>query len=245
MALVGCTQMATDTTGLLQRMLPRLDATHLAVCIAVSKLFETSPENRNHSQAFGCCQPCLPCMTDLVLPRLQTRQQSLSGTFSIKTHNRYISTLSNTLYKSYRVHSALLLRCIGIGCSRMALVGGTQMAADVTGLLQRMLPRLDDTHLAVCIAVSKLGLTPPPDESAVAKCDFLNPNAQSMLSKAFQHFVPILSGARSFAARMRWGRMQSNGFGRLHSNGYGHNWAVATDVTKIRCYSPGGMHCSL
>ena len=128
---------------------------------------KTSPENRNHSQAFGCCQPCLPCMTDLVLPRLQTRQQSLSGTFSIKTHNRYISTLSNTLYKSYRVHSALLLRCIGIGCSRMALVGGTQMAADVTGLLQRMLPRLDDTHLAVCIAVSKLGLTPPPDESAV------------------------------------------------------------------------------
>ena len=144
-------------------------------------------------------------MTDLVLPRLQTRQQSLSGTLSIKTRNRYVSTLSNTLYKSYRVHSALLLRCIGIGCSRMALVGGTQMAADVTGLLQRMLPRLDDTHLAVCIAVSKLGLTPPPDKSAVAKCDFLNPNTQSMLSKAFQHFVPILSGARSFAARMRWG----------------------------------------
>ena len=91
MALVGCTQMATDTTGLLQRMLPRLDATHLAVCIAVSKLFETSPENRNHSQAFGCCQPCLPCMTDLVLPRLQTKQKSLSATFSIKTHNRCIS----------------------------------------------------------------------------------------------------------------------------------------------------------
>ena len=77
MALVGCTQMATDTAGLLQRMLRRLDATHMAVCIAVSKLFETSPENRNHSQAFGCCQPCLPCMTDLVLPRLQTCQRIL------------------------------------------------------------------------------------------------------------------------------------------------------------------------
>ena len=116
----------------------------------------------------------------------------------------------------------------------MALVGCTQMAADVTGLLQRMLPRLDDTHLAVCIAVSKLGLTPPPDESAVAKYDFLNPNTQSMLSKAFRHFVQIISGARSFAAQMHWDRMQSNGFGRLHSNGCGHDWAIATDVTKIR-----------
>ena len=91
MALVGCIEMATHTTGLLQRMLPRLDATHLAVCIAVSKLFETSPENRNHGQAFRCCQPFLPCMTDLVLPRLQTKQQSLSVTFSIKTHKRCIS----------------------------------------------------------------------------------------------------------------------------------------------------------
>ena len=67
----------------------------------------------------------------------------------------------------------------------MALVGCTQMAADVTGLLQRMLPRLDDTHLAVCIAVSKLGLTPPPDESAVAKCDFLNQNTQAMHFQSF------------------------------------------------------------
>ena len=58
----------------------------------------------------------------------------------------------------------------------MALVGCTQMAADMTGLLQRVLPRLDDTHRTVCIAVSKLDPTPPPDEAAIAKCDFLNPN---------------------------------------------------------------------
>ena len=154
MALAACTQMAADMTGLLQWMLPRLDATHLTVCIAVSKLFETQPENRNHGQAFGCCQTCLPCMPDLVLARLQTKQQSLSATFLIKIHNRCIS-------------------------------------------------------------------------------------------KTFQRFVQILSGARNFATRMHWGRMLYNGFGRLHSNGYAHNWAVATDVTKIRCYSPGGMHCSL
>ena len=36
----------------------------------------------------------------------------------------------------------------------MPLVGCTQMTADMTELLQRMLPKLDDTHLAVCIAVS-------------------------------------------------------------------------------------------
>ena len=90
----------------------------------------------------GCCQACLPCVTELVLPRLQTRQQSLSVTFSIKTHNRCISkTFHNTLYKSYRVHGALLLGCIGVGCCPMALVGCTQMATDTTGLLQRMLPR--------------------------------------------------------------------------------------------------------
>ena len=97
----------------------------------------------------------------LVLPRLHTRQPSLSVTFSIKTHNRCISILSNTQAKSYRA------------------------------------------------------------------------DAQ------------ILSGARSFAARMHWRRMQSNAFGRLHSNDCGHDWAIATDVTKIRWYSPGGMHCSL
>jgi hypothetical protein len=90
----------------------------------------------------GCCQACLPCVTELVLPRLQTRQQSLSVTFSIQTHNRCISkTFHNTLYKSYRVHGALLLGCIGVGCCPMALVGCTQMATDTTGLLQRMLPR--------------------------------------------------------------------------------------------------------
>ena len=62
----------------------------------------------------------------------------------------------------------------------MALAGCTQMAADMTGPWQQVLPRLDDTHRAVCIAVSKLGPTPPPDEAAIAKCDFLNPNTQSM-----------------------------------------------------------------
>ena len=36
----------------------------------------------------------------------------------------------------------------------MPLVGCTQMDADMSGLLQRMLAKLDDTHLAVCIAVS-------------------------------------------------------------------------------------------
>ena len=152
MALVGCTQMATDTTGLLQRMLPRLDATHLAVCIAVSKPFETSPENRNHSQAFGCCQPCLPCMTDLVLPRLQTRQKSLSATFSIKTHNRCIS-------KAFQ-HFVEILS------------GARSFAA----------------HMHWDLAVSKLGPTPPPDEAAIAKCDFLNPNTQSM---HFQNFPTL------------------------------------------------------
>ena len=102
----------------------------------------------------GCCQACLPCVTELVLPCLQTRQQSLNVTLSIQTRKR-------------------------------------------------------------------------------------------CMYKAFQHFAQIPSGARSFTVQMHWDRMQSNGFGRLHSNGYGHNWAVATDVTKIRCYSPGGMHCSL
>ena len=101
----------------------------------------------------------------LVLPHLQTNQQSLSMTFSIQTHNRCCPKLSDTLYKSYRVHGALLLRCIGIGCSRMALVGCTRMAADMTGLLQRMLPRLDDTHRTVCIAVSKSFETPPENRN--------------------------------------------------------------------------------
>ena len=202
-------QMATDTTGLLQRMLPRLDATHLAVCIAVSKLFETSPENRNHSQAFGCCQPCLPCMTDLVLPRLQTRQKSLSATFSIKTHNRCIS-------KAFQ-HFVEILS------------GARSFAA----------------HMHWDLAVSKLVLPRLQTRQQSLSVTFSIQTHNRCISKAFQHFVQILSGARSFAARMHWGRMLSNGFGRLHSNGYGHNWAVATDVTKIRCYSPGGMHCSL
>ena len=105
-----------------------------------------------------------------------------------KHANDAFPKLSNTLYKSYRVHGAWLLRCIGIGCSRMALVGCTQMAADMTGLLQRMLPRLDDTHRTVCIAVSKLDPTPPPDEAAIAKCDFLNPNTKSM---QFQNFPTL------------------------------------------------------
>ena len=132
MALVGCTQMAADMSGLLQRMLPKLDDTHLAVCIAVSKLFETSPENRNDGQAFRCCQPFLPCMTDLVLPRLHTRQQSLSVTFSIKTHNRCISiAFQHFRQNRYRVHGTLLLRCAGIGCRRMALAGCTQMALQI------------------------------------------------------------------------------------------------------------------
>ena len=76
----------------------------------------------------------------------------------------------------------------------MALVGCTQMAADMSGLLQRMLPKLDDTHLAVCIADSTFGLTPPPHEAAVAKCDFLNQNTQSMHFDTFQHSGKIASG---------------------------------------------------
>ena len=91
----------------------------------------------------------------LVLPHLQTNQQSLSMTFSIQTHNRCMS-------KAFR-HSGKIISggctnhigctelccsdALAIGCSRMALVGCTRMAADMTGLLQRMLPRLDDTHL--------------------------------------------------------------------------------------------------
>ena len=102
--------------------------------------------------------------------------------------------LENVLHKSYRVHGALLLRCIGIGCSRMALVGCTQMAADMSGLLQRMLPKLNDIHLAACIADSTFGLTPPPHEAAVAKCDFLNQNTQSMHFDTFQHSGKIASG---------------------------------------------------
>ena len=76
----------------------------------------------------------------------------------------------------------------------MALVGCTQIAADMSGLLQRMLPKLDDTHLAVCIADSKFGLTPPPDEAAVAKCDFINQNTQSMHFDTFQHSGKNISG---------------------------------------------------
>jgi hypothetical protein len=67
----------------------------------------------------------------------------------------------------------------------MALVGCTQMDADMSGLLQRMLAKLDDTHLAACIAHSTFGLTPPPHEAAVAKCDFLNQNTQSMHFQSF------------------------------------------------------------
>ena len=59
----------------------------------------------------------------------------------------------------------LCCTCSGIGCSRMALVGCTQIAADMSGLLQRILPRLDDTHLAVCIAVSKLFETQPANRN--------------------------------------------------------------------------------
>ena len=70
----------------------------------------------------------------------------------------------------------------------MALAGCTQITADMTELWQQMLPRLDDTHRAVCIAVSKLGPTPPPSEAAIAKCDFLNPNTQSM---NFQNFPTL------------------------------------------------------
>ena len=76
----------------------------------------------------------------------------------------------------------------------MALVGCTQMDADMSGLLQRMLATLDDTYLAVCIANSKLGLTPPPDEAAVAKCDCLNQNTQSMHFDTFQHSRKNISG---------------------------------------------------
>ena len=76
----------------------------------------------------------------------------------------------------------------------MAWVGCTQMAADMPGLLQRILPRLDDTHLAVCIADSTFGLTPPPQEASVAKCDFLNQNTPSMHFDTFQHPGKIISG---------------------------------------------------
>ena len=129
MALVGCTQMAADMTGLLQRMLPRF-----MICTECWKTYCTNP--------IGCTELC----------------------------------------------------CIGIGRSRMAWVGCTQMAADMPGLLQRILPRLDDTHLAVCIADSTFGLTPPPQEASVAKCDFLNQNTPSMHFDTFQHPGKIISG---------------------------------------------------
>ena len=134
MPLVGCTQMDADMSGLLQRMLAKLDDTHLAACIAHSTFGLTPPP---HEAAVAKC--------DFL-------NQNTIDAF------RYFPTLRQNhigrMHKSYRVHGALLLGCIGVGCSPMPLVGCTQMTADMTELLQRMLPKLDDTHLAVCIAVS-------------------------------------------------------------------------------------------
>ena len=114
--------------------------------------------------------------------------------YQSKHPNDACTKLSNIFHKSHRAHGALLLRCIGIGCSRMPLVGCTQMDADMSGLLQRMLAKFDDTHLAACIAHSTFGLTPPPHEAGVAKCDFLNQNTQSMHFDTFQHSGKITSG---------------------------------------------------
>ena len=114
---------------------------------ALQSRSHSHPENRNHSQAFGCCQACR--MTDLVLPRLQARQRSLSVTFSIQHTIDAFPKLSNTLYKSYRMHGALLLRCIS---DRMQSNSFGRLHSRGRGhdwALQRILPRLDDTHLAV------------------------------------------------------------------------------------------------
>ena len=43
---------------------------------------------------------------------------------------------------------------LGSDAVECLLVGCTQMDADMSGLLQRMLAKLDDTHLAACIADS-------------------------------------------------------------------------------------------
>ena len=135
MPLVGCTQMDADMSGLLQRMLAKLDDTHLAACIAHSTFGLTPPP---HEAAVAKC--------DFL------NQNTQSMHFDTFQHSGKI--ISGGCTKSYRVHGALLLGCIGVGCSPMPLVGCTQMNANMTELLQRRLPKLDDTHLAVCIAVS-------------------------------------------------------------------------------------------
>ena len=169
----------------------------------------------------------------LVLPRLHTRQQSLSVTFSIQTHT---STHFNTFQLTGKIisggctksHTARLSDALGSDAVE-PLVGCTQMDADMSGLLQRMckIRLLTWPH---ALHTLRFGLTPPPHEAAIAKCD-LNPNTHI---DAFRYFPTlrrnhigrmhkILSGARSFAARMHWRRMQSNAFGRLHSNECKHD----------------------
>ena len=175
MPLVGCTQMDADMSGLLQRMLAKLDDTHLAACIAHSTFGLIPPP---HEAAVAKC--------DFL------NQNTQSMHFDTFQHSGKI--ISGGCTKSYRVHGALLLGCIGVGCSPMPLVGCTQMDADRSGLLQRMLAKLDDTHLAACIAHSTFGLTPPPHEAAIAKCDFLNPNTTSTHFNTFQLTGKIISG---------------------------------------------------
>ena len=126
---------------------------------ALQSRSHSHPENRNHSQAFGCCQACP--MTDLVLPRLQARQRSLSVTFSIQTHNRCISKAFQH-FKSYRMYGALLLRCIW---DRMQSNSFGRLHSRGRGhdwALQWILPRLDDTHLAVWQLIF---FRPTPDDS--------------------------------------------------------------------------------
>ena len=70
MALVGCTQMATDMIGLLQQMLPRLDALQ---SLSYSKHHMRIETTAKHSDVAKLVYHA--SMTELVLPRLQTCQR--------------------------------------------------------------------------------------------------------------------------------------------------------------------------
>ena len=137
MALVGWAQMAADMTTLLQRILPRFmmctecRKTYCTDPIGCTELYCSDALGSDAVEwlwsaalkwlrtCLGCCNGCYQNYIiftwphalhtlRLVLPRLHTRQQSLSVTFSIKTHNRCISILSNTQAKSYRADAQIL-----------------------------------------------------------------------------------------------------------------------------------------
>ena len=175
MPLVGCTPMDADMSGLLQRMLAKFDDTHLAACIAHSTFGLTPPP---HEAAVAKC--------DFL------NQNTQSMHFDTFQHSGKI--ISDGCTNPIRCTELYRSDALGSDAVECLLVGCTQMDADMSGLLQRMLAKLDDTHLAACIAHSTFGLTPPPHEAAIAKCDFLNPNTQSMHFDTFQHSGKIISG---------------------------------------------------